>query len=163
MKALAHVLVVLAMIVAVPGPVLGADFCVVLKAAVADAPHNFESLRGARLTLAWTDGGGDDETRYAAKAVLPGAFACSVTRDHDDGEDVLTSYVCWFPGSPSKALMITGIGRQITGCLGGQPADTRPGAPGGGDAAAFDLSRPGYVIDVSAAGASAVVLQMSAK
>jgi hypothetical protein len=157
-------LLAIAALAAAPNTVLADDFCIALKAAASDAPNGFASLLGSPLGVAWDDHGGDDETRYAAARALPGALGCGVDKDHADGEDLLTTYVCWFAASPTKAAAVARVGRRVTDCLGLPPGAARlSSGHGGGVAAAFDLDRPTYAIDVSANAAPTVVFQISGK
>lgn len=148
---------------AAPARAAGTDgFCAQLKSVAADAQAGFQSLSGARLGLAWDDGGGDDDTRYAATRTLPGALGCGVDRDHADGEDVLSSYVCWFAPTPTKVGAVMRVADEITDCIG-RAAGDRLLLSHGDVVAAFDANRPGFVIDVTAGRSPKVVFEISGK
>jgi hypothetical protein len=144
---------------AAAGRCLAADaFCAQLKSVASEAATGFEGVRGVRLRLGWDDGGGDDETRYAATRTLPGAVGCGVDRDHADGEDVIASYLCWFPAPGDPRGVVRRTGEAVSACLGPRPGDRL--ATGG---QAFDFDRPDFAISIAAGGPSTVVLAISRK
>ena len=141
--------VVTGVLAAAAGPAAAADgaFCGSLKTVVAEARDGFEALRGAKIGYVPDDGGGDDKTRYAAIRTLPGATRCGVDRDHADGEDLLSTYVCWFPPGPDVAAQVRRLAGRISNCIGRSPGDQfAPSAAG--DTA--NISRKDYAISVKA-------------
>ena len=137
-----------------------AAFCSQLKSVTSDAPDGFTAIRGDRLGLAWDDGGGDDETRYATTRSLPGALGCGVDRDHDDGEEVVNTYSCWFTAAPDKMRAVRALAAEVTGCIAGR---AQISSARGKIFAAADITRKDYVISISAGAAQTVVLQISGK